>query len=356
MDHGISFLPDAVPETKAAVEYYRDALRLCEIADREGLRRIKMTEHYLGGYGGYCPSPLTFLAAVAARTSQVRLMTGGILPSFHHPVQTASECAMVDAMSGGRLDVGFARGYLPYEFQCFGLDVDQSRDRFERGVDAIVRLWTEECVTMRNAFFAFQRATTLPRPVQRPHPPIWVAAVRSRRSFAWIGEKGFGLLVTTGLTPPEILADHIAIYRESYAPPIHNPGQAAHVTISLPLYVAPSDREASDEADAFLQHYLDVWAKAAEAWNTADSTDYPGYAGLAHAIRGASPAQLREQGCAIAGSPERARDLIQELCERVAVDAIVWQIDFGAMPREPAERSLRLFTSKVLPYMSAATC
>jgi alkanesulfonate monooxygenase SsuD/methylene tetrahydromethanopterin reductase-like flavin-dependent oxidoreductase (luciferase family) len=187
VDHGISFLPDGSPSTKEPQDYFRDALHLSELADRSGFRYVKMTEHYLKAYGGYCPSPLTFLAAVAARTSRVRLMTGGILPSFHHPVQTASECAMVDAISGGRLDVGFARAYLPYEFECFGLALDESRARFDASVELILRLWTEEGVSVSNSFGTLHDASILPRPTQVPHPPVWVTAVRSRGSFASAG-------------------------------------------------------------------------------------------------------------------------------------------------------------------------
>src|SRR6266545_1095454 len=116
MQVGLSFLPDCRPHDKSGADYYRDALNLCRIADDAGFGYVKMTEHYLHPYGGYCPSPATFLAAVGAQTSSIRLMTGGVIPSYHHPVQLASQLAMVDALSGGRLDVGMARGYLPYEF------------------------------------------------------------------------------------------------------------------------------------------------------------------------------------------------------------------------------------------------
>ncbi len=101
MFHGLSLLPDCVPETKAPHDYFRDVLLLSRLADQGGMSHVKMTEHYLGGYGGYCPSPLAFLSAVAAATSRIRLMTGCVLPVFHHPIRLASEAAMVDAISGG---------------------------------------------------------------------------------------------------------------------------------------------------------------------------------------------------------------------------------------------------------------
>ena len=352
VDYGISFLPDGTASTKASRDYFRDALHLSEIADRARLRYVKMTEHYLKAYGGYCPSPLTFLAAVSARTLRVRLMTGGILPSFHHPVQTASECAMVDTISGGRLDVGFARAYLPYEFECFGLDLDQSRARFDASIDLILRLWTEEHVSVSTPFFSVHDASILPRPTQLPHPPVWVTAVRSRGSFAWIGERGFGLLITSPLSAPEQQADHVSIYLESHTPPVNQPSARPRVAISLPLYLAPTDAVAISEGDAFLQRYHHVWAEAADSWNTARSRDYPGYTGLSHAIRAATPEAMRRMGSVVAGSPSRVVDVIHGLADRLPLDAILWQIDFGAMPGDRAERTLRLFISDVLPRLA----
>ncbi len=154
-----------------------------------------MTEHYLHDYGGYCPSPLMFLSSVAAVTKRIRLMTGCILPAFHHPIQIASETALLDAISKGRLDVGFARAYLPYEFSAFGIDIETSRERYEQTIQSVKKLWTERNVTADTPFFRLKNVNCLPVPTQQPHPPIWGAAVNSRQSFAWLAEQGFQLLL-----------------------------------------------------------------------------------------------------------------------------------------------------------------
>ncbi len=136
MQHGISFLPDSTGEEKSASDYFEEALALCDYADNNGIDSIKTTEYYLHPYGGYCPNPLSFLSAVASRTKNVRLMTGCLLPAFHHPIQIASETSAVDALSRGRLDVGFARAYLPYEFEAFGINIDESRQCYTETIDA----------------------------------------------------------------------------------------------------------------------------------------------------------------------------------------------------------------------------
>ncbi|ETK35213.1 LLM class flavin-dependent oxidoreductase [Microbispora sp. ATCC PTA-5024] len=349
MFHGLSLLPDCAPATKAPDDYFRDVLLLSRLADQGGMSHVKMTEHYLGAYGGYCPSPLAFLSAVAAATTRIRLMTGCVLPVFHHPVRLASEAAMVDAISGGRLDVGFARAYLPQEFETFQVPMDGSRERFTATVDTVLRLWTEEHVEADTPFFRFRDVTILPRPVQRPHPPVWVAAVRSRSSFAWIGERGFNLLVTPALTPLAEMSDHIAVYREAYAEAGHE--RPPQVVASLPLYVGDSDEEARTTADPLLRAYLDVWASATESWLSATSDDYRGYTGMSRAIRALDPESFRTMGSAVVGAPATVVDRVQDIAEVLGVDGFLWQMDFGAVPGPVAVASLERFLDKVLPAL-----
>ncbi|MEZ0074776.1 LLM class flavin-dependent oxidoreductase [Planotetraspora sp. GP83] len=351
MFHGLSLLPDCAPGTKAPDDYFRDVLLLSRLADQGGMSHVKMTEHYLGAYGGYCPSPLAFLSAVAAATTRIRLMTGCVLPVFHHPVQLASEAAMVDAISGGRLDVGFARAYLPQEFDAFQVPLDGSRERFTATIDAVRRLWTEENVSVDTPFFRFEGVTALPRPVQRPHPPVWIAAVRSRSSFAWIGEQGYNLLVTPALTPLGEMSDHIAVYREAHADAGH--AHRPQVVASLPLYVGDSDEEARRTADPLLRSYLDVWAAATDSWLSVASDDYRGYTGMSRAIRALDATSFRTMGSAVVGAPATVVDRVQEITEVLGADGFLWQMDFGAVPGQIAVASLERFLDKVLPSLSS---
>ncbi|HET9257380.1 MAG TPA: LLM class flavin-dependent oxidoreductase, partial [Pseudonocardiaceae bacterium] len=312
MRHGISLLPDCRPDRRSAQDYFADVLRLSELADLGGLDYVKMTEHYMRDYGGYCPDPLSFLAAVASRTSNIRLMTGCIQASFHHPVQTAAHTAMVDAISGGRLEVGFARAWLPYEFAAFGVPLDESRARFQATIDAVVRLWTEQDVTEDTPFFAYQNVNSLPRPTQLPHPPIWCAAVSSRQSFSWIGERAYGLFVTP---PPrrEDLArtrDLVQVYLDTFLDEHGESGLKPKVAVSIPLYVAPTDDEAFAAADPLLREYLDVWAESAEDWTGVSSADYPAYTAMALSLRNLRIDDFRSIGTAIVGSVGRVVDRI----------------------------------------------
>ena len=353
MKHGISLLPDCRPARRTPASYFADIMRIAEIADDLGYGYVKMTEHYMKDYGGYCPSPLTYLAAVAVRTSQIRLMTGGIQASFHHPIQIAAQTAMVDAISSGRMDVGFARAWLPYEFEAFGVPLDESRARFADTLLAVRRLWTEETVTEKGEFFAYQDVTSLPRPTQQPHPPVWVAAVRSRQSFSWIAEQGFGLLVTPPPKLDELIrtAEMVQVYLETFADAHGQRGAQPRVALSVPLYVAPTDDEAWATAGPALREYLEVWGEAADSWSGASSVDYPSYGAIGEAMRHLDLADLRRAGTAVVGSPRTALEQIAELRKLLSVDTFLWQVDFGGQTLATMEPSVRLFASTVIPEL-----
>src|SRR5258706_14406059 len=129
MEFGIQFFPDIGPKLKSAQAYWDDALRLVEHFDEFGYTHVRTVEHYFEPYGGYTHNPRIFLVAASQRTKKARVVTGGVLPVFNHPFKIAGEIGMVDAISNGRIECGFARAFLPHEFARFGISVDESRAR-----------------------------------------------------------------------------------------------------------------------------------------------------------------------------------------------------------------------------------
>lgn len=345
MKHGLSFLPDAEPATKRAADYYRDLLDLSAMADQAGLATIKITEHHAGTYGGYCPDPLLFLTAVAQRTSRIRLMTGCLLPVFHHPVVLAGRIAQADVLCNGRLDIGFARAFLPSEFDLFQIDMDESRERYEATIEAVESLLSGPMVSADTAYFKFSGVSLTPTGVQSPHPPLWGAAALSRQSFAWLAQKGFGLLTAFTVQEPAHLAAQIALYREVYREHHGGPGR---VTMLVPLFVDIDAGRARRMGEYYLARYHAVWSNAAATWRGRTSTAYPGYTDMARAIDAASPARMAENGSLVFGDPPRVREQICKLQEMFGIDQILWNVDFGAMPRGDALGSVRLLIDQVL--------
>src|SRR5688500_6857338 len=164
MQFGIQFFPVVGPDTESAEQYFAECLHLVERCDELGFTHGRTVEHYFRDYGGYSPNPIVFLTAAAARTRTARLITGAVLPVFNHPLKLAGEIGMLDAISGGRLEVGFARAFLPHEFARFGISVDESRARFDEGTEQVRRLLEEENVSLDGRFHSFANVTSLPRP------------------------------------------------------------------------------------------------------------------------------------------------------------------------------------------------
>src|SRR5262245_62654398 len=194
MQFGVQFFPSVGPAQKSAAEYFSESLALAEEADALGFTHVRTVEHYFEPYGGYTPNPIVFLSALSQRTRQMRLVTGAVLPVFNHPLKLAGEIAMLDAISGGRLDVGVARAFLPHEFRRFGISPDESRARFTEGLEQIELLLTTESATHHGKFHSFEDVTSLPRPTQKPRPPFYIAATRTPESFEFAGRAGHALM------------------------------------------------------------------------------------------------------------------------------------------------------------------
>ena len=213
MEFGIQFFPDVTPEQKPADVYFDESLRLVELCDDYGFTHVRTVEHYFESYGGYSPNPIVFLTACAARTRNARLITGAVLPVFNNPLKIAGEAGMLDAISGGRLELGFARAFLPHEFHRFRIDLDESVERFDEGVAQITRLLEEEHVSMEGKYHGFDDVTSLPRPVQRKIP-YWTAAVATPASFEKAGRAGHSIMAIP--LAGGKMAEHLGLYRDAW--------------------------------------------------------------------------------------------------------------------------------------------
>jgi alkanesulfonate monooxygenase SsuD/methylene tetrahydromethanopterin reductase-like flavin-dependent oxidoreductase (luciferase family) len=300
------------------------------------------------------PSPIVFLAAVAARTKKIRLVTGAVLPIFNHPIKVAGETAMLDCISGGRLDVGFGRAFLPEEFDAFQRNMDESRARFEGGIAAVKRLWTETDVVYEDAFYRFGPVTSSPRPVQKPHPPIAVAAVGTPASFEWTGRQGYRLMVVPYLSSFETLAKNLALYRQAFAT-AHPQSAIPPVQLSFHLHVADTDARAIAEATGHMEQYVALFRASASAWERRTSTSYPGYAELITELdRMTMERVLREQRAFI-GAPGTVVELIENAARLFGDIEPSLSLLWGNFPYEQAESSLRLFASEVMPRFQRET-
>lgn len=313
---------------------------------------MRTVEHYFRPYGGMTPSPIVFLTAVAARTRRIRLVTGAVLPIFNHPIKIAGETAMLDCISQGRLDVGFGRAFLPEEFDAFQRSMDESRARFEGGIEAVKRLWTESDVVYEDAFYKFGPITSSPRPMQRPHPPILIAAIGTPASFDWAGKQGYGLMVVPYLSNFESLRANLARYRDAFSAAY--PGRPVpRVQLSFHMHVAETDAQAAAQITPAMDQYVGHFKASASAWQTRSSTAYPGYAEVIKELDTMTMDRVLRERRAFIGRPDtvaaQIRNAIQLFGDIEPSLSILW----GDVPYAVAERSLRLFARDVVPLFGA---
>ncbi len=346
MQVGIQFFPDIGPETRSARDYWREALRLVDLCDRYGYSHVRTVEHYFHPYGGYSPNPMLFLAAAAQVTRRARLVTGAVLPAFNNPLKLAGELAMLDALCDGRLDIGFARAFLPHEFARFGVALDESRARFEEGMEQVRLLLEQENVTCAGRFHSFRNVTSLPRPTQRPRPPFYVAALSTPELFERAGTAGHAIMAIP--MAGAAMGELIGRYREARARADHaGPG-----TVMLAFHMACHRDQAEAEriARGPLNRYLRSLVDAASDWTSgASSADYPGYdkviAGLA-----AETFETQVEKCAAwVGTPARILDSAATYRRQIGEFEIAsLQVNFNDMAPADAEASMRLFGDQVL--------
>jgi alkanesulfonate monooxygenase SsuD/methylene tetrahydromethanopterin reductase-like flavin-dependent oxidoreductase (luciferase family) len=347
---GIQFFPDVGPQQKSARDYWREALHLVGLVDRYGYSHVRTIEHYFNAYGGYSPNPMVFLAAAAQVTKRARLVTGAVLPAFNNPLKLAGEIAMLDALCDGRLDVGFARAFLPHEFAHFGVALDESRARFDEGMEQVRRLLEEETVTATGRFHSFRGVTSLPRPTQRPRPPFYVAALASKESFERTGAAGHGIMAIP--MAGGAMAELIGTYREAWARAGH-PGHGI-VMLAFHLLCHVEQGEAERIARDPLERYLRSLVAAASAWTSGTSSvDYKGYDQVIAALARETFDTQVEKCAAWVGTPERILDTIATYQRQVGGFEIAsLQVNFNDLPLAAAEASMRLFGERVLPKMA----
>jgi alkanesulfonate monooxygenase SsuD/methylene tetrahydromethanopterin reductase-like flavin-dependent oxidoreductase (luciferase family) len=347
VEFGLQFFPNVVPDEVPAERWFADALNLVELSEPLGYKHVRIVEHYFHKYGGYSPNPLIFLAAAAQRTKATRLITGAVLPVFNNPLKLAGEIGMIDALSDGRLEVGFARAFLPHEFSRFGVALDESRERFDEGLEAVRRLLEEENVEFRGRFHAFPPTTSLPRPTQKPRPPFWVAALSTEASFANAGTLGHSVMaIPIGGSEMRRL---IGVYRDAWKAAGH-PGEG-RVMIAFHMYCHESDEEAVRIAREPLTRYFQGLVDAASDWTQGKSSkDYPGYDKIIAKLREGTFESQIEQGSALVGTPQTVARQLEAFIERVGPFEIAsLQVNFSELPFEEARRSMQLFASQVMP-------
>lgn len=335
---------DHFEDVKPARRYLEDFGEIAERSEALGFDGIWVSEHHFTPYGGIQPRPQLMLAHLAARTRRIRLGTAVSLVPFDNPIRLAEDFAFVDVLSGGRLDWGVGRGLFAFEYDGMGVSQDEGRERLEEGVDVVLRAWREERFDYRGRFTRAEGLRVLPRPLQRPNPPVYAAAV-SPESVSWAARRGFHNLQVPYVAPLEVTDERLASWRAQLPEQAHP--QAPHLVVMMHTYVGATARRAREETERALGRYLKLVADHFP--DAVKSKQYEAYARMAPAVRSMNPAQLFDGGRVVIGDAEQVARGVEALRERFALDEYMLFVNWGGLDHRLTLASLERFAVEVMP-------
>ena len=350
---------------EVAVRTYAEHLAAWETLDRLGYDGVGFNEHHTSPYG-LMNSPNLMAAAAAQRTQRLRLLIYGNLLPLHDPLRLAEELAMLDCLSNGRIVSGFARG-IPREYNVYKVPLSESRARFEEAWEIIRRAWTEEAFSYAGRFWSYQDVAIWPRPVQQPHPPVWVPVTTSKETIEWAAEHD--IPITPGIGSPGLREDIVRYYAGCLAK--HGRQLTPdHLIMSTTAYVADSKAQAVRESGPYTLYFnrtlfshgnvTDANPLLGAGYLTSASMDYIRPENRASAVRsrdeyrGLTMADLERQAEQQPwGPPDEVRERIIEAAERTGANTVLVALNRGAMPHEMFLEQIRRFGREVLPALQA---
>jgi len=298
---------------------YERAIERFEIMDETGYDAVWLAEHHFSGYS-VCPSVHIMATHAAARTRRMRIGTAVSLAPFYHPLRLAEEVALLDHLSGGRVNWGAGRGFSRAEFEAFGVPVGESAARFRETVEIVLEAWKDAPVTHYGEHFHIEAVDVLPKPLQDPHPPVWMAAT-SESAIDWAAGRGFSILMDPHCTHADLGAKRRR-YRDQLAAAGHSD---AGRDIPMARLIALADN--ADSAREI--------ARRGAQWTVGS---YIGGGSHAPAV---DPVERYVNEVILHGTPEAVIDQIQALKETASMNYLL------CAPLSQA--TFNLLTDKVLP-------
>lgn len=344
------------PVGKTEHQIVHEQLDIMQAAEDLGFDSIWPAEHHFTEYG-YCVSPALVLAAIGRATKRIRLGTGVVVLPFHNPIRVAEEYALLDLMTDGRLDFGVGRGYQPGEMRGYGIDQARTRDIFRESLDVIVQAWTHDRVNYQGEFFSFDDVPVRPKPLQKPHPPIWMAAL-SPETFALVGKFGANLLYSPTFTPEgQAMTDRIQAYRQALRDGGHDPATKDIAALRM-IYVAESNEQARrDFAEPVVWYYHTIARYVAPppdqpAVPTYET--YPRTRDFAASLAVETFDSLVEAGAVIAGDPDYCIERIEQLEQTWGFTKLLCWTRLGGMDHDKVLKSMNLMEKHVIPHFKRA--
>jgi alkanesulfonate monooxygenase SsuD/methylene tetrahydromethanopterin reductase-like flavin-dependent oxidoreductase (luciferase family) len=325
-----TYFPDIDPPYKV---YYEQILEQVALAEELGWECFMFNEHHFLGYGGPIANPAVLLAAAAARTSKIHLGPCIAILPLRHPLHSAEDYAMVDAISGGRLEFGIGSGNTEMDYKVFGVTRENDRQRLHEALEIVLKAWGQDHASHRGEFWRFDELTLYPRPMQQPHPPIWVAGT-SAEGLGWAGRQGYHIMTVGHPHPPEKVCLGVEAWKRGLIEAGFDPSNK-HCQFHVRTHVHEDSEQAKLTGMAAVKRYDEISrigrrslsaAPAEYGWEMMLATGRNNY-----------------------GNPEQCIRNIRNAMKNYYFDTLTTTFNFGAIPHAEIMKSMRLFASEVMP-------
>jgi len=325
-----TYFPDRDPPYDA---YYQQILEQIQLAEELGFECFMFNEHHFLGYGGLIANPAVMLAAAAARTSKIRLGTCIAITPLRHPLQSAEDYAMVDTISGGRLEFGVGSGNTALDYRVFGIPREEGHARMEEANEVIRKAWSQERSSHQGKFWQFEEITLYPRPVQQPHPPIWVAGT-SAETLGWAGRMGYDIMTVGHPHPPTKVRPGVEAWRRELKTSGIDP-DTRRCQFHIRTYVNESAKRAEEVAVAAITRYDEISRIGRKSAMEAQANyDWEG---------------MLAAGRNLYGSPDQCVRIIHNSMKHYSFNIMTATFNFGGIPHDTIKASMRLFAKEVMP-------
>ena len=340
---------------------YAEHLEEMAYCEELGFDGVVFNEHHYSAYGTM-PSPNLIASALSQKTKKIKIgVLGNILPLRNHPVRVAEEYAMIDCLSNGRLIAGFVRG-IPPEYIWYGVNPAESRGRFQEAYDLIMTAWTESVWSFEGEFFKLKDCAIWPRPVQQPHPPIWIAA-RSAESIEWCVKRHLTcaqVYQTTGQ-----IEDTFGYYRTK----ANEDGWHAapdKFILCRHIYIDESEQKAREFGDPAMRYFFTVFNRGFNEAINKGAVDQKLTAALTsersfsyfregnrerHDFSKLDWQGLIDSGYLIAGNPDSVAKQIQSQMKQIGADHFMGMFHIGNLAHDKVVNSLNLFKKEIMPRL-----
>jgi alkanesulfonate monooxygenase SsuD/methylene tetrahydromethanopterin reductase-like flavin-dependent oxidoreductase (luciferase family) len=334
------------PPGRSHADTYRDLMLQMEHADAVGFDVYSIIEHHFFQEFSISANPLALICAVAQKTKRLRFRVALHTLPLANPMRLAGEIAAADIITGGRLETGLGRGHA-WLFERSGVDLGESRGRFEEAVEILLRAWTEDNFSYDGRYYRFKDLSVVPKPLQKPHPPLFAGGT-SLTTYEMAGSRGWGMFLPP-LLPYQAMEPSINAYLAATRKAGHEP----NIVYLRPVYLGDNPATIEQEVKPALLNFLAFNASPVKGLPAKGELMAKGYgfyaSGALESLTRLSYRDILEQEIGFIGSPEQVIGQIRRLSSQAPIAELAIITNFGGLEHSKVLKTQELFARQVMP-------